>query len=95
MTFGQWLKNKRVMTLRDLSADIKAKIGADIHFTTLSQMETDDYIPSEKIAKQLAAYYAADEEEVLYMAMRVAETMERIKKQFPNCYGGENNAREG
>lgn len=80
-TFGQWLKrirNQKKLTLRDLEREVGAK------YAYLSQIENDMAKPSEMLATNIAQFFNADVEEILFMAREVYKQIDEIKVKYPN-----------
>ena len=87
MKFGETvrqLRQEKGWTLRDLAAQV------DVGFTYLSRIETErlnygDY-PSDALIHRLADALDADEEELLILAKRIPEPIQRRVLQRPDAF---------
>jgi transcriptional regulator with XRE-family HTH domain len=78
--FGQWLKEQRQasnLTLRKLAEQL------DVKHPYLSQIENGLAMPSEELARKIAALFGADPEEIVFRAREVAQTIDHIREKFP------------
>jgi transcriptional regulator with XRE-family HTH domain len=79
-TFGHLireLRNQKELTLRELAKELK------ISHAYLSQVETDLAKPSEELARRLAQFFEADEEEFLFLARDIPGQIQEIKEKYP------------
>jgi transcriptional regulator with XRE-family HTH domain len=82
VTFGQRLKQLRMD--RKLSSTLLAK-RLKITLPYLSQIEADLAIPSEPLARSIAAYFEVDAEELVFLARRVPKQLDEISQKFPKA----------
>jgi len=82
VTFGQRLKQLRMD--RKLSSTLLAQ-RLKITLPYLSQIEADLAIPSEPLARSIAAFFDADEEELVFLARRVPKQLDEIREKYPNA----------
>ncbi len=80
-TFGQRLKQLR--TDRNLSSKLLAQ-RLKISLPYFSQIEADLAIPSEPLARSIAAYFNVNEEELVFLARRVPKQLDEIWHKYPN-----------
>lgn len=79
-SFGEWLKQQRQargLTLRELADQLGVK------HPYVSQIENGMAMPSEELARKIAAIFGADEEEVVFRAREVGKTIREIQQKFP------------
>jgi transcriptional regulator with XRE-family HTH domain len=81
LTFGQRLKQLRKDS--ELSSTVLAQ-RLKITLPYLSQIEADLAIPSEPLARSIAAYFDVDAEELVFLARRVTKKLDEIKQKYPN-----------
>jgi transcriptional regulator with XRE-family HTH domain len=81
VTFGQRLKQLRMG--RKLSSTLLAK-HLKITLPYLSQIEADLAIPSEPLARSIAAHFDVNEEELVFLARRVPKQLDEIWHKYPN-----------
>lgn len=80
-TFGQRLKKLRMdrkLSLKSLAQELK------ITLPYLSQIEADLAIPSEPLARAIAHFFDANEEELVFLARRVRKQLDELMEKFPN-----------
>ena len=79
-TFGQRLKRLR-KARRLRSSELADKLKITLPY--LSQMEADLAVPSEELAKRIAAEFRQDEEDFVFLARRVPKQLQDILQKFP------------
>jgi transcriptional regulator with XRE-family HTH domain len=72
------LRNKKGLTLRELAKSLK------ISHAYLSQVETNLAKPSEDLAKRLAQFFGANQEELLFFARDIPGQIQEIKEKYPH-----------
>jgi XRE family transcriptional regulator, master regulator for biofilm formation len=81
-TFGQRLKKLRMDRKLSLKA-LAQQLGISLPY--LSQIEADLAIPSEPLARSIARYFNANEEELVFLARRVPKQLDELIEKFPNA----------
>lgn len=71
------LREAKDKTLREAAGAL------GINHAYLSQLETGLAKPSEELARKLARYYGANEEELAFLARDMPKVIEDIKRRFP------------
>ena len=80
-TFGQFirhLRNQKGLTLRELAKELA------ITHAYLSHLETNLAKPSEDLARRLAQFFEANEEELLFFARDIPGQIQEIKEKYPH-----------
>jgi transcriptional regulator with XRE-family HTH domain len=79
-TFGQFIRHLRTqkgLTLRELAKELA------ISHAYLSHLETNLAKPSEDLARRLAQFFGADEEELLFFARDIPGQIQEIREKYP------------
>jgi len=81
-TFGKQIKLLR-MDRKMSSKDLAKHLGISLPY--LSQIEADLAIPSEPLARSIASFFDANEEELVFLARRVPKQLDEIRQKYPNA----------